>query len=153
MSEKEIQSNTQVEVVEKTKQKPNFIKNVFTKDYKYENLILLVLAIVAMVLGFMVIVGDLQINEKVYFIGEYPMVFAWLLFILGSVSLLLSIWPFFKPSVGELKRVSWPGIAEVLKNTAIVFAYTLLLAIFFVGADALLNQVVKLFQWLAGLMR
>lgn len=153
MSEKEIQTIEKVEVVEKQKPKKNFIKNAFTSSYKYENLVLLILAIIAMVLGFMVLVGDLQINEKVYFIGEYPMVFAWILFILGTVSLLLSIWPFFKPSVGELKRVSWPGVSTVLKNTAIVFAYTLILAIFFVGADALLNQVVKLFQWLAGLMR
>ena len=133
--------------------KKNFLKSAFTKDYKYENLILLVLAIVAMVLGFMVISGELVVNQKIYFIGEYPMVFAWILFILGVISLILSVWPFFKPSVGEVKRVSWPSTSVLIKNTLIVFAYILILSLFFIAADALLNQVVKLFQWLAGLMR
>lgn len=149
----ENQTNVKLEMSGKQKPKKSFIKNVFTKDYKYENLILLILAIIAMVLGFMVIDGDLTINEKVYFIGEYPMVFAWILFILGAVSLLLSIWPFFKPSIGELKKVSWPSASTVFKNTAIVFAYVLIVAVFFVLADILLNQVVVFFQWLAKLMR
>lgn len=149
MSENQTKEN--LEVVVKQKPKKNFLKNAFTKDYKYENLILLVLAVVAMVLGFMVISGDLTINQKVYFIGEYPMVFAWILFILGAVSLLLAVWPFFKPSIGEVKRVSWPSFSTLVKNTAIVFAYTLILAIFFIAADALLNKVVELFQWLAEL--
>jgi len=146
----ENQTKEKLEVV-KTKEKKSFLKNAFTKDYKYENLILLFLAVIAMVLGFMVISGDLTINPKVYFIGEYPMVFAWILFILGAASLLLAVWPFFKPSVGEVKRVSWPSFSTLVKNTAIVFAYTLILALFFVAADALLNKVVELFQWLAEL--
>ena len=41
----------------------------------------------------------------------------------------------------------------MLENTAVVFAFILILALLFVGYDALLNQVVKLFQWLAGLIK
>ncbi len=148
----ENQTKEKLEVAGKQKEKKNFLKKAFTTTYKYENLILLVLAVIAMVLGFMVINKDLTINPEVFFIGDYPLVFAWILFILGAVSMLLAIWPFFKPSVGELKRVSWPSFSLLLKNTAIVFSYVLILSIFFIGADALLNQVVRLFQWLAGLM-
>lgn len=132
------------------KKKTNWVAKVFTKEYKFESILLLVLAVIAMVLGFMVITGDLVINEKVYFIGEYPMVFAWVLFILGVLSLLLSVYPFFKPSFSEMKRVNWPTAGKLFKNVAIVFAYILILSIFFVGADALFNQVVKLFQLIAG---
>ena len=138
---------------EKKAKKGNFFKDFFTKEYKFEGLVLLFLAVVSMVLGFMVIVGELVIDESIYFIGEYPLVFAWILFILGVVSLLLSVYPFFKPSFSELKRVNWPTTGKLFKNVAIVFGYVLVLSVFFIGADALFNQVVKLFQWLAGLMR
>ena len=77
-------------------------------------------------------------------------VFAWVLFILGVLSLLLSVFPFFKPSFSELKRVNWPTAGKVFKNFMIVFAYIIILSIFFIAADALFNQVVKLFQLIAG---
>lgn len=146
--EKALKNN---EIVSKPeKKKTNWVAKIFTKEYKFESVLLLVLAVIAMVLGFMVISGDLVINPKVYFIGEYPMVFAWVLFILGVLSLLLSVYPFFKPSFAELKRVNWPTAGKLFKNLAIVFAYILILSIFFVAADALFNQVVKLFQLISG---
>lgn len=152
MSEEKLVLETDKKVEKKAK-KGNFFKDFFTKEYKFEGLILLTLAVISMVLGFMVINGNLTIDEKIYFIGEYPLVFAWILFILGVVSLLLSVYPFFKPSFSELKRVNWPTTGKLFKNVAIVFGYVLILSVFFIAADALFNQVVKLFQWLAGLMR
>lgn len=141
------------------KEKKSFLSLV-AKEYKYEGLILLVLALIGIVLGAMILVGistdgeqGLVVNPNFYFIGEYPAVFAWILIILGVASFLLAVWPYVKPSIGEIKRVSWPTKKTMLENTAIVFAFILIIAVLFVGYDAILNQVVKLFQWLAGLMR
>ena len=141
------------------KEKKSFLSLV-AKEYKYEGLILLVLALVGIVLGAMILIGistegakGLVVNENFYFVGEYPAVFAWILIILGAASLILAIWPYVKPSIGEIKRVSWPTKKTMLENTAVVFAFILILALLFVGYDALLNQVVKLFQWLAGLIK
>lgn len=149
MSEEKVLKNQEV-ANKPEKKKTNWIAKVFTKEYKFESVLLLVLAVIAMVLGFMVIVGDLVINKSVYFIGEYPMVFAWVLFILGALSLLLSVYPFFKPSFSEMKRVSWPSAAKLLKNVAIVFAYILILALFFMLTNALFSEVVELLNKLAG---
>lgn len=141
------------------KEKKSFLSLV-AKEYKYEGLILLVLALIGIVLGVMILIGissegekGLVVNENFYFIGEYPNVFAWILIILGGASFLLAVWPYLKPSIGEVKRVSWPNKKTMLENTAIVFAFILIIALLFVGYDALLNQVVKLFQWLAGLLK
>ena len=134
--------------------------SLVAKEYKYEGLILLVLALIGIVLGVMILIGissegekGLVVNENFYFIGEYPSVFAWILIVLGGASFLLAVWPYIKPSIGEVKRVSWPTKKTMLENTAVVFAFILILALLFVGYDALLNQVVKFFQWLAGLVK
>ena len=91
------------------KEKKSFLSLV-AKEYKYEGLILLVLALVGIVLGAMILIGistegakGLVVNENFYFVGEYPAVFAWILIILGAASLILAIWPYVKPSIGEIK--------------------------------------------------
>lgn len=141
------------------KEKKSFLSLV-AKEYKYEGLILLILSLIGIVLGVMILIGissegekGLVVNENFYFIGEYPNVFAWILIILGAASFLLAVGPYIKPSIGEVKRVSWPSKKTMLENTAIVFAFILIIALLFIGYDALLNQIVKLFQWLAGLFK
>lgn len=135
--------------------KSNGILSIFTKEYKYEGIILLFLSLVALVLGTMVLIGinsegssGLVINENVFLIGDYPAAFAWILVVLGAVSLLLAIVPFFKPSISEVKRISWSTRATLLKNTAIVFAFILIMAIFFVLSDWIFSYVVDLFKWI-----
>lgn len=135
--------------------KSNGILSIFTKEYKYEGIILLFLSLVALVLGTMVLIGinsegssGLVINENVFLIGDYPAAFAWILVVLGAVSLLLAIVPFFKPSISEMKRISWSTRATLLKNTAIVFAFILIMAIFFVLSDWIFSYVVDLFKWI-----
>ena len=140
------------------KEKKSMISKVFS-EYKFEGLLFLVIALVGIVVGVELLIGvntngseGLAVNEDFFFIGAYPKVFAWMLIILGAVLLVFSIWPYYKPSFGEIKRVSWPTKKVMLENTLVVLAFILILAFLFVGYDALLNQVVKLFQWLAGKM-
>ncbi|HNZ50959.1 MAG TPA: preprotein translocase subunit SecE [Bacilli bacterium] len=143
---------------EETK-KTNSILAIFTKEYKYEGLLLLFLSIIAIVLGSMVLIGEssggtkgLSINENVFLIGDYPKAFAWILIILGVMSLVLAVWPFFRPSIAEVKRVSWPTKGTLFQNTAIVFAFILIMSLFFLLADFLLGYLLQFFNWLAGKM-
>ena len=53
----------------------------------------------------------------------------------------------------EFKRVKWPSKKEMLSNTLIVIAFIVIVAFLFLGYDAILNQVVKLFKYLGNLMR
>ena len=144
---------------EKQQTNENGILSIFTKEYKYEGLLLLFLSLVAILLGTMVIMGEnsatglpLTINKEVFLIGEYPKVFAWILIILGAMSLILAVWPFLRPSVAELKRVSWPNKGELIQNTATVFAFIVIVAAFFLLSDYLLGFLLRFFEWLAGKM-
>ena len=141
------------------KEKKNFLSLVL-REYKFEGLILLVLSLISIILGVMILIGvktsgsdGLIVNQDYWFIGEYPKAFAWILIILGAVSFVLAVWPYVKPSIGEVKRVSWPTKKVMLENTAVTFVFILVIAGLFLGYDAILNQVVKLFKWLADLMK
>ena len=65
------------------------------------------------------------------------------------MSLILAVWPFLKPSVSELKRVSWAKKGDLLQNTAIVFAFVVIMAGFFLLSDYLLGFLLQFFDWLA----
>ena len=143
-------------VDKKENKKENGIISIFTKEYKYEGLILLVFSLIGIVLGAMVLIGyysgwksGLYVREDVWLIGRYPSAFAWILVILGVTSLLLSVWPFFKPSIFELRRVSWISKGDLLQNTLTVFAFVLIMALFFLLSDIILGYVVDLFKLLA----
>lgn len=134
------------------KVKKNRLVEAFTKDYKYEGLILLVLAIIALVLGILMLIGEssegasgLKVQEGVFLISDYPLVFAWLLVGLGAFSLLLTIWPYYKPSIYEVKRVSWPSKKQMLSDTICTFVFSAILVIFFLIIDSLLLQFINIF--------
>ncbi len=140
-------SDLNKQVVKEKKQ--SRLVSVFTKEYKHEGLILLFLAIVAIVLGVILLNNDFGLTlENVYLIGDYPEVFCWILILLGVFSLLLAVWPFYKPSIEELKRVSWPSRGSLLRDSLTVLLFSVILAVFFLLADS----VIKLFtDWLASL--
>lgn len=136
------------------------LMSLLGKEYKYEGLLLLVLGIITTVLGVLIHLGvttkgseGLVINENFYFIGEYPKLFAWVLIILGAAAIILAIYPYYKPSIKEMKRITWPSKKEMLSNTLIVIAFIVIVAFLFLGYDAILNQVVKLFKYLGSLMK
>lgn len=141
-------------------EKKKSIRAILAKEYKYEGILLLVLGIIVLVLGVLVNLGvssegkeGLVVNENFYFIGEYPIAFSWILIVLGAVAVLMAIYPYYKPSIKEMKRISWPSKKTMLSSSVTVVVFVVIFALLFLGYDAVLNQVVRLFQWLAGLMR
>lgn len=131
-----------------TEKKQNGILAIFTKEYKYEGLFLLFLSLIAIVLGTMVLLNPGMINEAVFLIGDYPKAFAWVLIILGLLSFILAVWPFFKPSISEIRRVTWPSKGTLFQNTATVFAFILIIALFFMLVDFGMRYLLDLFDWI-----
>jgi preprotein translocase SecE subunit len=125
--------------------KQSRLASVFTKEYKHEGLILLFLAIVAIVLGVLTITNELSF-EGVYLIGDYPKAFGWILVLLGVFSFILAVWPFYKPSIDEVKRVSFPSKGIVLKDSVTVIMFSLIMALFFALADSGLKVIT---DWLS----
>jgi preprotein translocase SecE subunit len=135
-----------VEAAPKQKEKRNFVLEILSKEYKYENLFLMILSLLAIVLGILIINGTLVVNESFFIIGTYPMVFSWILVSLGVISLLLVIWPFYKPSFIELKRVTWLRRSEFLGNLSKVFLFILFLALMFFVLDLAISGIFNLLK-------
>lgn len=133
--------------------KQSRLLSVFTKEYKHEGLILLVLSLISIVLGVLILTNGWLDNSEVFLIGDYPEVFSWILIVLGVFAFVLAVYPFYKPSIEEVKRVSWPTKTVMLKNTLTVFLFVLIMAVFFGLADSLLRLVVDLLDKLAEAVR
>ncbi len=141
------------------KEKKNRLVEVFTKDYKYEGLILLILAVIALVLGILVEVNikaggtpsdpglcipeAKTITDGVFLISYFRELFAWILIVLGAFSIVLSVWPYYKPSVYEMKRISWTNQKTMLENTLCTFIFVIIFVAFFALVDSGLSPLVK----------
>ena len=147
MSKKEKVAVEQTETKD-NKKKKNRLAEVFMKDYRFEGLILLILAVIAIVLGVLILVNTLTIDASIPVLGDYPKVFAWILVGLGVVSLGLAVWPFYKPSVEEVKRVTWPTGKQFLYDSMVVLLFIAVLALFYTAIDTGFSALVG---WLEGL--
>lgn len=117
-----------------------------SKDYKYENLVIAIFALIAIVLGALILTKALVIDENFFLLGSYPMVVAWILVGLGVVSLLLILWPFYKPSFDETKHIKGLKRSEFLVNIARVILFIIILAFFFFLCDLALDSFMQLFN-------
>ena len=133
------------------KVRKNRLVEVFTKDYKYEGLVLLILAIIAIVFG-VLLLANIKAGSNfiagAFLIGESDTtskIFAWILIVLGAFSLALSIWPYYKPSFYEIRRVTWPTKKVMITNCLDVLVYSVSFALFFFLVDILFAFIIKLF--------
>ena len=65
--------------------------NIFTKEVKGENVLLLILSIVAIILGILIFAGILTISSEASIIGSYPNAFAWIITIVGAIGLFIAV--------------------------------------------------------------
>ena len=134
------------------KQKPTEQKSklleVLTTEYKWENLLLGILATISGALALMIISGNslLQINENFPILGQgnNGIIFAWVLFAISVFGLILVIYPFFLPAIPELKKITWPSFPKFLDHavrtliflfilTGVILLFNLLIVRLFVG--------------------
>lgn len=140
-----------MEAKEKIEKKNRVIEFV-SKEHKYENLILAVLAIVAIELGVLILTNVLSIPDSAFLIGGDPnaTIFSWALVVLGAVSLVLSVISFFIPSFAEAKHIKGLKFTQYLVNIATVIIFILILALFFIGCDAIIEKVIELIENVRG---
>lgn len=128
----------QKQVEEKSK-----LLEVLTTEYKWENLLLGILATVSGALSLMIITGNtlLQIDQDFPVLGQgnNGLIFAWVLFAISIFGLILVIYPFFLPAIPELKKITWPTWPKFLDNAV----RTLIFLFFITGAILLFNIFIK----------
>lgn len=136
----------------KEQEKKSRVIEFVLKEHKYENLILAVLAIVAIELGVLLLTKVLEIPQGAFIIGESELsatIFSWALVVLGAVSLVLSVISFFIPSFAETKHIKGLKFTQYLVNIATVIIFILVLALFFIGCDWVIEKLTGLIEgWL-----
>ncbi len=104
---------------------------VLTTEYKWENLLLGILATLSGALSLMIISGNtlLQINEDFPVLGQEPngLIFAWVLFAISVFGLILVVYPFFLPALPELKKISWPTRSKFIDASVRVLIFLFIL--------------------------
>ena len=133
--------------VVKTEEKKSRVIEFVLKEHKYENLILAVLAIVAIELGVLLLTKVLEIPAGAFLIGEstlHSTIFAWALVVLGAISLVLSVISFFIPSFAETKHIKGLKVSQYFTNIATVIIFIIVLALFFIGCDYVIEGFQKL---------
>lgn len=130
-----------------TEQKSKLLE-VLTTEYKWENLLLGILATISGALALMIISGNtlLQINSNFPILGQgnNGVIFAWVLFAISVFGLILVIYPFFLPAIPELKKITWPSMPKFVDHavrtviflfflTGVVLVYNILITTLLVG--------------------
>ncbi len=116
---------------------------VLTTEYKWENLLLGVLATISGALALMIITGStvLSIRENFPVLGQgnNGLIFAWVLFAISVFGLILVIYPFFLPAFPELKKITWPTWPKFLDHAV----RTMIFLFFLTGVILLFNLFIK----------
>lgn len=133
-------------IKEKETAKQNKLIQILTTDYRWENLLLGIVATIAAALAVIIISGNgpLVINPDFPVLGNRvtQLIFAWLLLAVSLVGLGLVVAPFFQPSIPELKKITWGTKKQFLDHSVRVIIFFLLLAIIIFLYDLLSTTIV-----------
>ncbi len=130
--------------VKEKKAKKSKVLEVLKTEYKWENVVLAILASLALAFSLMIINGALVVRESFPLIGQYPKVFAWILFSISVIGILLVVYPFLVQAFPELKKISWANFPTAADAVVKVFVFVILFALLFVGFDAMIAPIIKL---------
>jgi len=109
------------------KPKRNKLLEVLSQDYRAENIFLALIAIIAMAFSVMILSGSLNVKDNYPLLGSYPKVFAIILLVISTLGLLVVLWPFYEPSFGELKKLTWATPKELYEDLFRVIVFMIFL--------------------------
>ena len=127
--------------------KTNKAMEILTKEYPFEKALLAILGLMVIVTGVYVLEDRyVHFNDNVFGLLDTDWkiaLFAWFVIVIGAAAFLLAIWPFFQPSLGEMKKVSWPSRNIMINHTLRVFGFILFLALFFLILELGFSPIFK----------
>ena len=124
-------------------EKPNRIAQFLNTEYKFENFLLVALSLFAIVFGVLILQDTFSIPADAFLVGQYGDVFAWVLIVLGVISLLLWAIPFYRPSISEIKHIKGLKRREFLGHVLKVVVFTIVLALIFFVFDLLIEVIIS----------
>ena len=145
----------------KTEKKGSTILDVIRKDYPAERLLMGILGVIVIVFGVYILqgiksptTGWLIIQNRtawwsawIFGTDTKIVIFSWFIIVVGVVSLGMAVWPFVKPSLVEMKKVSWPNGKMIQNHSARVYGFIFFLIGMFIMYELAL---VPFFAWIRG---
>ncbi len=128
-------------IKERKKAQSSKILDVLKTEYRWENVVLAILASLALAFSLLIVNGTLEVRESFPVIGKYPMIFAWILFSISVIGILLVVYPFFVQALPEVKKISWANFTTAIDAIIKVFIFVIIFALLFVGFDALIQLI------------
>lgn len=134
-------------IKQKQEEQKSKLVEVLTTEYRWESLLLGILATIAMGISLMIISGNtlLEINPDFPILGEgnNGVIFAWVLMIIAAFGLILVLYPFFLPALPELKKISWAKWPKFLDNSGRVLIFLFIITGFLVLYDFLILKLIS----------
>ena len=129
---------------EEKKEKSKLIE-ILSKDYKWENLLLGILALVASVISILIINKTLTIDSAFPVLGKgkNAIIFASFLLVISLLGLILVLVPFFIPAWPEVKIISWPKWAKFMENTAKTMLFVVVLTLSLLLFDYVIIGIIE----------
>lgn len=110
-------------------EKESRLKQILVTEYPWENLLLLVLAVLSIALALIIIInkGPIAIDENFPILGvrTNQLIFSWILFGISILGLGLVAAPFITPAIPELKKITWAKWAQFLDHSVRVILFLL----------------------------
>ncbi|AIO18063.1 Protein translocase subunit SecE [Candidatus Izimaplasma bacterium HR1] len=132
--------------------KPNRVLEILRTEYPFERILLGVLGAFVIVLGVYLLEGSvLEIRLTTWWIFNTALkrtIFSIFIILVGTIAFFMAVWPFFVPSIAEMRKVSWPNKKTIFNHSARVFGFIIIISLFFVLIDFGLSPF---FDWINGL--
>lgn len=139
-------------------EKKSRVMEILKKEYKIENILLIILSPVLVLYGVYIVSGSFGTVDLTEFLGESEYAFInWFfqtdlariltgsfLILIGSLVIVFLMWPLLRPSIAEMKKVSWPTGKILGINSIRVFGFLLFLMAIFIIYGLALDPLFKL---------
>ena len=135
-------------IKQKETEKQNKLVEILTTEYKWENLLLLVLATLSTALALIIInnQGPISIDANFPILGKRSnqLIFAWILFGISMLGIALVSAPFIQPAIPEVKKITWAKKAEFIDHSIRVIIFVLLLIFIVWAFDVIVVELLGL---------
>ena len=116
-------------------EKKNRVVEYLLSEHKLENYLLLFLGLFAIELGVILLQGKLlTIPEEAWLIGG------------KTISIVLVASSFYRPSFTEIRHITGLKWKEFLWNVVKVVLFSVVLALFFIGCDWVIEKIIQLLK-------
>jgi preprotein translocase subunit SecE len=116
---------------------------VLAKDYKWETYLYMFVSLVLIILGLLILKNVITFKDSIPIVGTYPTPFAVVLVVIGTLSLIYSVYPFIKLAFPELKKTEWPRTNKFLGDVVRTFVFLILFTLVYLMFDVIISELLS----------